>query len=134
MQELTNLCNDSLNCAVSDTGDKYIDKNSGYVIKEIDFSDAYSPEYAPIKVITAPQINKYSAVNDISKEYKHYIVNIIESMSSNMVIKLKDSQKEHLMRNVVDDFNAYFESRPIDDDKKKKGFIHITLCITLSHI
>ena len=134
-QELNNICNDTRNSAISDDGDKFIDKNSGYVIKEIDYSDNYSPESAPIKVIAAPEINKYSAVNDISKEYKHYIVNIVESMCSNMVITLQDSQKEHLMRNVVNDFNKYFESRPINDTKKKeKVHSHYIMYYTLSYL
>ena len=45
-QELSNICNDTKNSAISDDGDKFIDKNSGYVIKEIDYTDNYSPESA----------------------------------------------------------------------------------------
>lgn len=134
-QELKNLCNDSSNCTISDTGDKFIDKNSGYVIKEIDYSDTYSSDYAPINVITAPQITKYSAVTDISKEYKVYIVNIVEYLCTYMVIKLKDVQKEYIMRNVVDDFNSYFESRSSieDENKRKNVHTHYIMYYTLSY-
>lgn len=124
IQELNNLCNDSENCAMSENNDSFIDKNSGYVIKEIDFSDTFSQDYAPIKVLAAPQITTYSSVTDISKEYKHYIVNIVEYLSSQMVIKLQDVQKEYIMRNVVDDFNSYFESRPSIEDENKRQNVH----------
>tara|TARA_Y100000741_G_scaffold187208_1_gene142385 strand:- start:1556 stop:6784 length:5229 start_codon:yes stop_codon:yes gene_type:complete len=116
-QEITNICKNQ--GVLSDDGEMYIDQHSGYVIKQIEFNDSYQPDYAPIRVTDSPQINVYSVVKDISKDYQHYIKNIIEKMCENMVIQLQDSQKDYIFRNVVDDFNKYFEAVPTPDEKKK---------------
>lgn len=132
-QEIENICKDQ--GVLSDDNDKFIDKHSGYIIKEIDFTDTYQPDYTPLRVAVSPEIDKYDNIKDISKEYKHYIVKIIEAMSLYMVIKLRDSQKEYIMRNVVEDFNKYFESKPIKEEEKKlNAHSHYIMYYTLSYL
>ena len=131
-QELSNICKNQ--GVLSEDGDKFIDEHSGYIIKDIEYNDAYQPNYNPVNVAVSPQTNVYSSITDISKDYKHYIVNVIDAMCNFMIIKLTDIQKEYIMRNVVNDFNKFFGSRPIEEKKKQTVHSHYIMYFTLSYL
>ena len=129
IQEMANLCKEQ--GVLSEDNDKFIDKYSGYVIKNIEYSDSYQSESMPIppqnvlsKLDLHPRANDptNSAYENVSQKNVDYITKIINGLCNKMYIVLNDDQLSFIYKNVTSDFVNFFKNKNLD--KKQEQTVH----------
>lgn len=132
-QTLQEICDER---GTSDDGNKWVDKHSGYVIRELEFDDDEGYDESGFKINTKEAVESDASEQikqlNISLEEKtksvelRYINNVITSLSYNIGVNIEDSrefivkQTLQLINEIHGDKVSYNKKRKLAKEKGKK--------------